>query len=142
MDQHSDDFNQPPDFPALTKLMMFMEENVAQDQECFSLAKKLKTGFESRHKQSLLLSADSPKAYPSFGIFSLSPQHLAEQLTSIAAVSWLMERGRGAGRGGSGGSGSRHGILWVSHASVLTVIKKMVQWSQVTAGLVLMFVAR
>ena len=103
MDQHSDDFNQPPDFPALTKLMMFMEENVAQDQECFSLAKKLKTGFESKHKQSLLLSADSPKAYPSFGIFSLSPQHLAEQLTSIAAVSWLMEGWRGAG--GEGGAG-------------------------------------
>ena len=99
MDQHSDDFNQPPDFPALTKLTMFMEENVAHDQECSSLAKKLKTGFESRHKQPLLLSADSPMAYPSFGIFSLSPQQLAEQLTSIAAVSWLMggrgERGCG-----------------------------------------------
>lgn len=75
--------------------MIFIEETVSHDQECFSLARKLKEDFESRHKQSLLLSTDSPKAYPSFGIFSLSPQQLAEQLTFIAAVSWLIGRGEG-----------------------------------------------
>ena len=102
MDQHSDDFNHPPDFPALTQLIIFIEENVSHDQEYFSLAGKLKVDFESRYKQSLLLSAESPKAYPSFGIFSLSPEQLAEQLTFITAVSW-QARGGKEERGGTEG---------------------------------------